>query len=161
MSDFSVDEWKKGRRLKHVGLSPYIGSGSHVYRGEKYRFLVLERFGQDLGKLFLQNGRRFPLKTVLYLGIQIVSICKQSNLLILCTCNMWIYTWEQAVVVNRDTQIIVSYFKLPVLYLISTTWHCGILCYTMMYCDRVHCEGWSEDVCASQTFSARYTYQTV
>lgn len=73
--------------MKHVGLSPYIGSGSHVYRGEKYRFLVLERFGQDLGKLFLQNGRSFPLKTVLYLGIQIVSICKQSNLLILCNCN--------------------------------------------------------------------------
>lgn len=77
--------------MKHVGLSPYIGSGSHVYRGEKYRFLVLERFGQDLGKLFLQNGRRFPLKTVLYLGIQIVSICKQSNLLILCDCNVKLY----------------------------------------------------------------------
>ncbi|PNF39204.1 hypothetical protein B7P43_G01303 [Cryptotermes secundus] len=67
-----IDEWKKSRRLKHVGLSHYIGSGSHVYRGEKYRFLVLERFGQDLGKLFLQSGRRFPVKTVFYLGIQIL-----------------------------------------------------------------------------------------
>ncbi|XP_021932623.1 serine/threonine-protein kinase VRK1-like isoform X3 [Zootermopsis nevadensis] len=68
-----IDEWKRRRRLKHVGLSPYIGSGSHVYRGEKYRFLVLQRFGQDLGKLFLQNGKMFPVKTVFYLGIQILN----------------------------------------------------------------------------------------
>ncbi|XP_069674134.1 serine/threonine-protein kinase VRK1-like isoform X2 [Periplaneta americana] len=67
-----IEEWKKRRRLKHLGISSYIGSGSHVYNGEKYRFLVLERFGQDLGKLFLQNGRRFPLKTAFYLGIQIL-----------------------------------------------------------------------------------------
>jgi vaccinia related kinase len=66
-----IDEWKKGRKLKHVGLSRYIGSGSHVYRGQKYRFLVLERYGQDLDKLYMQNGR-FPVKTVCYLGIQIL-----------------------------------------------------------------------------------------
>jgi hypothetical protein len=88
ISGVSVDEWKKAKGLRHLGISPYIGSGSHVYRGEKYRFLVLERFGQDLDKLFQQNGRSFPLKTVLYIGIQVVSICKPSNLLILCNSNM-------------------------------------------------------------------------
>jgi vaccinia related kinase len=66
-----IDEWKKSRGLKHVGLSPYIGSGSHVYRGQKYRFLVLERYGQDLDKLFVQSGR-LPVETVFYLGIQIL-----------------------------------------------------------------------------------------
>lgn len=85
---FSVDEWKKSRRLKHVGLSHYIGSGSHVYRGEKYRFLVLERFGQDLGKLFLQSGRRFPVKTVFYLGIQIVSKCNVSYVVMVYSYNL-------------------------------------------------------------------------
>ena len=69
-SDF-INDWKTGRKLKHVGLSRYIGSGSHVYRGQKYRFLVLERYGQDLDKLLTQNGR-FPVKTVCYLGIQIL-----------------------------------------------------------------------------------------
>jgi vaccinia related kinase len=67
-----IDKWKKGRNLKHIGLSLYMGSGSHVYRGEKYRFLVLERHGQDLGKLFLQSWRRFPVKTVFNIGIQIL-----------------------------------------------------------------------------------------
>ncbi|PNF16722.1 hypothetical protein B7P43_G00858 [Cryptotermes secundus] len=67
-----IDKWKKGRNLKHLGLPRYMGSGSHVYRGEKYRFLVLERCGQDLGKLFLESGRRFPVKTVYYIGIQIL-----------------------------------------------------------------------------------------
>ncbi|XP_023717487.2 nucleosomal histone kinase 1 [Cryptotermes secundus] len=66
-----INDWKKGRNLKHVGLSHYIGSGSHVYRGQKYRFLVLERYGLDLDKLLTQNGR-FPVKTVCYLGIQIL-----------------------------------------------------------------------------------------
>jgi vaccinia related kinase len=88
VSGFSVDEWKRRRRLKHIGLSPYIGSGSHVYRGEKYRFLVLERFGQDLSKLFLQNGKRFPVKTAFYLGIQIVSKYNPNNLVKMCNCNL-------------------------------------------------------------------------
>jgi vaccinia related kinase len=66
-----IDEWKKSRMLKHVGLSRYIGSGSHVYGGKKYRFLVLDRHGQDINKLFLQSGK-FSLKTVCYLGIQIL-----------------------------------------------------------------------------------------
>lgn len=71
---FSVSEWKKQRRLVHLGMSPYIAAGSHIYKGEKYRFLVLQRFGVDLNKLFLKYGKKFHLKTVLNLGIQIVSI---------------------------------------------------------------------------------------
>jgi vaccinia related kinase len=66
-----IDEWKKSRMMKHVGLSRYIGSGSHIYGGNKYRFLVLDRHGQDINKLFVQSGK-FSLKTVCYLGIQIL-----------------------------------------------------------------------------------------
>jgi hypothetical protein len=29
-------------------LVEHIGSGSHIYRGQKYLFLVLDRHGQDL-----------------------------------------------------------------------------------------------------------------
>jgi vaccinia related kinase len=67
-----INQWKKCRKMKHIGLLPPIGSGSHVCRGEKYRFLVQERCGQDLGKLFLQSGRKFPVKTAFYIGIQIL-----------------------------------------------------------------------------------------
>jgi vaccinia related kinase len=58
--------------MKNIGLLPYIGSGSHICRGEKYRFLVQERWGQDIDKLFLQIGRKFSVKTAFYNGIQIL-----------------------------------------------------------------------------------------
>nr|CAD7578167.1 unnamed protein product [Timema californicum] len=74
-----IEEWKQQKGLTHLGLSPYHGSGSHVYHGERYRFIVIERFGPDLNKLFLQSNRRFHLKTVLYLGIQIVSCYVQHT----------------------------------------------------------------------------------
>lgn len=63
----------KERRMKKLGMPCYCGSGSHVFKGERYRFLVLPRFGSDLHKLFEKHGRRFHLNTALSIGIQIVS----------------------------------------------------------------------------------------
>ena len=31
-----------------LGMPAYRGSGSHTFKGEKYRFLVMDRFGRDL-----------------------------------------------------------------------------------------------------------------
>jgi vaccinia related kinase len=67
-----IDEWKKRRMLTHLGLPHYIGSGSRNYKYRKYRFLVLQRYGQDLNQLLEQYGK-FPVKTVCYLGIQILN----------------------------------------------------------------------------------------
>jgi vaccinia related kinase len=58
-----IDQLKKASRVKHVGLSSYIRSGSHVYRGQKYSFLVLDRCGEDLDQVFVQSGR-FIVKTL-------------------------------------------------------------------------------------------------
>lgn len=58
--------------MTHLGMPHYIAFGSHQYLGERYRFLILRRFGTDLGKLFVKNKRKFHIKTVLTLGIQIV-----------------------------------------------------------------------------------------
>jgi vaccinia related kinase len=66
-----IHEWKKGKRLKHLGVPRYIASGSHVYRGKTYRFLVLERYGRDLDTLSLVIGG-FSVQTVFYIGIQIL-----------------------------------------------------------------------------------------
>lgn len=55
-------------------MPQYLGSGSHEYEGTKYRFVVLERYGTDIWKLFLENDRIFPTDTVFKLGIQIASI---------------------------------------------------------------------------------------
>ncbi|XP_063242498.1 serine/threonine-protein kinase VRK1-like [Bacillus rossius redtenbacheri] len=67
-----IDKWKQDRGLSHLGISPYVASGSHSHRGKLYRFLVLERFGSDLGKLFKSSGQRFHLKTALYIALQIL-----------------------------------------------------------------------------------------
>jgi vaccinia related kinase len=68
-----IEQYESSRVLQHLGLSKFIASGSHVYRKEKYLFLVLDRHGQDLDELFSET-ERFPVKTVCYLGIQILDI---------------------------------------------------------------------------------------
>ena len=68
-----VSEWMKAHKQKWLGVPRYIGSGLHEdSKSEKYRFMVMERFGTDLQKIFESNGKRFPRKTVLTLGIRIV-----------------------------------------------------------------------------------------
>lgn len=48
-----------------------------MYRGQKYRFLVIPRYGIDVGKLFVSSGRKLPIKLVNRLAIQMVF--KYSN----------------------------------------------------------------------------------
>jgi hypothetical protein len=43
------------RGLASLGMPCHRGSGSHMVNGEKYRFLVMDRFGSDLQKIF-QTG---------------------------------------------------------------------------------------------------------
>ena len=69
---FEVNNWKKEKKLPSLGMPPFLGSGSHECNGEKYRFVVMERYGTDLWKIFLENGRKFPEPTVYKLGWQIV-----------------------------------------------------------------------------------------
>ena len=52
----------------------FIGSGSHEYKGEKYRFMVMQRFGTDVQKLFEANKKRFPVNTVLNLALKIIDV---------------------------------------------------------------------------------------
>jgi vaccinia related kinase len=70
----SVEEWKKQKKLKSLGMPRYVGSGSHEYNKQKYRFVVMDKYGKDLWSLFIQNKRVFTLPTVLRVGLQIVSI---------------------------------------------------------------------------------------
>lgn len=62
----------KSKKLSSLGMPTYFGNGSHEYRGEKYRYLVLERYGKDLWNLFKENGRTFPPATVFQIGLQMV-----------------------------------------------------------------------------------------
>ena len=52
-------EYKKSRKGKEPPHIPLLrGHGSYLHKGsDKYRFLVIDRLGRDLDKLF-QNGAR-------------------------------------------------------------------------------------------------------
>lgn len=69
-----IDEWITSRKLKFLGMPRFIGSGSHLYKGEKYRFMVMQRFGTDVQKLFDANQRHFPLNTILNLAMRIIDV---------------------------------------------------------------------------------------
>ncbi|XP_076234475.1 serine/threonine-protein kinase VRK1 [Calliopsis andreniformis] len=69
-----IDSWRKKKKLQALGMPRYIGSGSHEYKNTKYRFVVMDRYGTDLWKLFEENSRRFPEHTVYKIALQIVNI---------------------------------------------------------------------------------------
>ncbi|XP_035231751.1 serine/threonine-protein kinase VRK1-like [Stegodyphus dumicola] len=69
-----IEEWKRKKKLNFLGMPKFIASGSHEYRSVKYRFMVMERFGEDLQKLLDKNNKKFPLKTVYTLGKLILDI---------------------------------------------------------------------------------------
>ena len=68
-----VNDWVKSCNLKYLAIPEYIDCGLHESSSSQYRFLVMERFGDDIGKLFEEAGSKFGVKTVCYLALRIVS----------------------------------------------------------------------------------------
>lgn len=85
MSFVLVDSWRKKKKLPALGMPQFIGSGSHEYKDTKYRFVVMDRYGTDLWKLFEENNRRFPEHTVYKIALQIVRNNIRVILIILYT----------------------------------------------------------------------------
>ena len=69
----TIAAWKKSHGISKFGMPQFVGSGSFDHGGQKFRFMVIERFGTDLQKLLEQNHNRFPMPTILHIGIQVVS----------------------------------------------------------------------------------------
>ncbi|XP_011502656.1 PREDICTED: serine/threonine-protein kinase VRK1-like isoform X2 [Ceratosolen solmsi marchali] len=69
-----ISTWKKEKKLQYLGMPPFLGSGSHEYNNEKYRFIVMERYGTDIWTLFLENGRKFSEHTVYKVAWQIINV---------------------------------------------------------------------------------------
>jgi len=59
--------------MKTLGIPTYIGSGCLEKNGKRYRFMVMERFGTDIHKVFEQHGRKFSPKTVFTIALKLVS----------------------------------------------------------------------------------------
>ncbi|KAH0955417.1 hypothetical protein HN011_006589 [Eciton burchellii] len=69
-----IDNWQKKKKLSTLGMPRYIASGSHEFKSTKYRFLVIDRYGKDLWKIFEENNKQFPEHTVYKLALQIIDI---------------------------------------------------------------------------------------
>lgn len=63
----------KAKCIKKLGMPSLAGSGTFELGSERYRYIIMDRYGQDVWSLFLQNNKQFPCATALKLGLQIVS----------------------------------------------------------------------------------------
>ncbi|XP_069853719.1 serine/threonine-protein kinase VRK1 isoform X6 [Dipodomys merriami] len=69
-----LQKWIHTHKLKYLGVPKYWGSGLHDKNGKSYRFMIMDRFGSDLQKIYEANARRFSRKTVLQLSLRILEI---------------------------------------------------------------------------------------
>nr|CAD7393428.1 unnamed protein product [Timema cristinae] len=74
-----IDEWMKARKLKSLGMPRFVASGSHSSGSHKYRFMVMERFGQDLDSLLAKGGKTFPLPAVLRIARQVLDVLEYMH----------------------------------------------------------------------------------
>lgn len=52
----------------------FVGSGSHELEGVKHRFIVLPRYGQDIWKIYNNNGKSFPSYIAYRLTLQMLDV---------------------------------------------------------------------------------------
>lgn len=67
-----VEEFKKAKNLKSFGMPCLRGSGSHLVNGTKYRFLVMDRYGKDLQKVFQSGKKLFSDKVTFNLALKVL-----------------------------------------------------------------------------------------
>ena len=72
--------------MKSLGMPQFIAAGMLDRNGVKYRFMIMERFGTDLQKLFEANRKSFSHKAVLQLAVRVVSVTGLSVLINLLPC---------------------------------------------------------------------------
>ncbi|XP_066281840.1 serine/threonine-protein kinase VRK1-like isoform X2 [Branchiostoma lanceolatum] len=67
-----IKDWMKAKKMKHLGVPRYIGSGSHEGK-TRLRFMVMERFGENLHKMFEAAGKVFTRRDVAILAIRLLN----------------------------------------------------------------------------------------
>ena len=67
-----VDEYRTRKGIMSLGMPVHRGSGSHIFKGDKYRFLVMDRLGKDLQKIFLSGKQTFPLQAAFNIAIKVL-----------------------------------------------------------------------------------------
>jgi len=69
-----VEEFKKERNMKSFGMPCLRGNGSHVHNKEKYRFLIMDRYGKDLQKIFQTGKKCFSNRVTYNLALKIIDV---------------------------------------------------------------------------------------
>ncbi|XP_018791318.1 PREDICTED: nucleosomal histone kinase 1 [Bactrocera latifrons] len=69
-----IKRFQRERGLKTIGMPYMIGNGSVELKGTKHRFIVMPRYGSDISKHLLANGRRFPEETIYRLALQMLDV---------------------------------------------------------------------------------------
>lgn len=69
-----IKQFKQQHGIKSLGMPYILANGSADINGQKHRFIVMPRYGSDISKLYLQNGKRLPEATVYRLAIQMLDV---------------------------------------------------------------------------------------
>ena len=69
-----VKEWEKSTKLKYLGIPRYIASGMHEEGSSKLRFMIMDRFGDNIEHFFFSNGKKFGIKSVCVLALRMVRL---------------------------------------------------------------------------------------
>ncbi|XP_077189447.1 serine/threonine-protein kinase VRK2 isoform X2 [Paroedura picta] len=64
----------KHKHLAFLGIPIFWGAGQAEHNGKSYRFMVMERLGEDLQTTFERKGKRFDKGTVLQIGVRMLDI---------------------------------------------------------------------------------------
>ncbi|NXL84054.1 VRK2 kinase, partial [Alectura lathami] len=67
-----IRKWMNLKKIRCLGIPVFWGSGLAEYKGKSYRFMVMERLGKDLQRIFEECGSRFKKETVLQLGARML-----------------------------------------------------------------------------------------
>ncbi|XP_016348035.1 serine/threonine-protein kinase VRK1-like isoform X1 [Sinocyclocheilus anshuiensis] len=70
----TMNKWKKSKQLEFLGIPTYWGSGLTESNRTRYRFMVMDRLGTDLQKVFMENGGHLKKPTVLQLGVLMLDV---------------------------------------------------------------------------------------
>lgn len=67
-----VDTWKKEKKMKYLGVPKFVATGAYTRDNVIFRFMVMERFGSDVQKIFEGAGKRFSTHTVYCLALRLI-----------------------------------------------------------------------------------------
>ncbi|NXQ46011.1 VRK2 kinase, partial [Catharus fuscescens] len=67
-----IRKWMDLKKIRCLGIPVFWGSGLAEYKGKSYRFMVMERLGQDLQRIFEACGSKFRKEIVLQLGARML-----------------------------------------------------------------------------------------